>query len=191
MCSIKTLKNNSKKKSLTYKEKDEVKRGEYLEALQKLPSDKLIYIDESGIEKFISREYGWSKKGVKVHSEISGKRYFRESFIAGILRNKIIAPFCYQGTCNSALFNIWLKKVLLPNLNPGHIIIMDNAAFHKSRETKALIEKAKCKLLFLPPYSPDLNPIEKFWANLKNRIKKIINKFSSLQDAIDYAFKQC
>jgi len=64
---------------------------------------------------------------------------------------------------------------------------MDNAAFHKSEDTKMLIKKAGCQLLFLPPYSPDLNPIEKFWGNLKAKIKKIIGKFTTLSEAIDEA----
>jgi len=66
---------------------------------------------------------------------------------------------------------------------------MDNAAFHKSECTKILIKNAGCQLLFLPPYSPDLNPIEKFWADLKAKIKKIISGFSTLAEAIDEAFK--
>lgn len=66
---------------------------------------------------------------------------------------------------------------------------MDNAAFHKSEHTKILIENAGCNLLFLPPYSPDFNPIEKFWANLKAKIKKIINRCSTLAEAIDEAFR--
>ena len=84
--------------------------------------------------------------------------------------------------------NYWLENCLLPTLGPGYTIVMDNAAFHKSEKTKILIEKARCNLLFLPPYSPDLNPIEKFWANLKAKIRKCIRRFSSLADAIDNAF---
>jgi len=121
--------------------------------------------------------------------EISGKRYARESFIAGQVQNKVIAPFCYTGTCDSKLFNFWLENFLLPALSPGYTIIMDNAAFHKSEDTKILIANAGCDLLFLPPYSPDFNPIEKFWANLKAKIKKIIGRYSTLAEAIDEAFK--
>lgn len=64
-----------------------------------------VYIDESGIDKFISREYAWGARGDKIIGEISGKRYARESFIAGELQNKILAPLCYTGTCDSTLFN--------------------------------------------------------------------------------------
>lgn len=120
--------------------------------------------------------------------EVSGKRYARESFIAGLKGAQVIAPLCYTGTCDATLFNFWLSEFLLPSLEPGFTIIMDNAAFHKTEETKLLIEKAGCNLLFLPAYSPDLNPIEKLWANLKSHIKKIIAKFNTLAEAVDHAF---
>jgi transposase len=67
---------------------------------------------------------------------------------------------------DNVLFNFWLSNFLLPQIGSSHIEIIDNAAFHKSQNTRAIIEEAGCNLIFLPPYSPDLNPIEKFWANL-------------------------
>ena len=106
-----------------------------------------------------------------------------------MVANKIVAPLCYQGTCDAKLFNLWLKDFLLPSLGPGYTLVMDNAAFHKSGETKDIIEGAGCHLLFLPPYSPDLNPIEKCWANLKAIIKKIIGNFETLGEAVDFAFR--
>lgn len=121
-------------------------------------------------------------------AEVSGKRFARESFIAGRVGSKTLAPFCFQGTCDGRLFTMWIKDFLVPELKPGQVIIMDNAAFHKSATTRELIEGAGCQLLFLPPYSPDLNPIETFWANLKEKIRSIIHQFKTLQDAIDFAF---
>jgi transposase len=117
-------------------------------------------------------------------------RYARESFIAAQRGAKILSPFCYRGTCNTDLFNMWLKDFLIPELNPGQAVIMDNAAFHKSQETKRLIEEAGCRLLFLPPYSPDLNPIERFWANLKKKVRGLLEAIEGvkLADAIDHAF---
>lgn len=119
---------------------------------------------------------------------VSGKRFARESFVAALCNREILAPFCYQGTCNTNLFNVWLEKCLIPVLTPGQFIILDNATFHKSERTRELIENAGCSLLFLPPYSPDLNPIETFWANLKAKIRSIIHTFTTLQAAVDYAF---
>lgn len=156
--------------------------------LQGISKDKLVYVDESGVEQFLCRPYAWSIRGCPVYGQISGKRYARESFIAAKMGDKIISPLCYQGTCNTILFNMWIEKMLVPELHAGQIVIMDNAAFHKSVKTKELIEKKGCRLVFLPPYSPDLNPIEKFWANFKRQIRALLNQFETLSQAIDYAF---
>jgi transposase len=150
--------------------------------------ENLVYLDESGIDTYINNPWVYSARGKQVYGEVSGKRYDRESFIAAKVGSKIIAPMCFKGTCNTEVFNTWLEKVLIPELRLGQIIIMDNAAFHKSQKTKELLENAGCRVLFLPPYSPDFNPIEKFWANLKAKIKSSLINFNSLSEAIDYAF---
>ena len=161
-----------------------------MQIVDKIPQENILFIDESGIDNFISREYAWSQQGKLVYGEKPGRKFARESFIAGLKNKQIIAPFCYQGTMNTKLFNFWLVNFLLPSASVGDVIVMDNAAFHKSEEIECLINEAGCKLLFLPPYSPDLNPIEKCWANLKDKIKKTIDDFTSLSEAIDNAFKE-
>ena len=77
----------------------------------------------------------------------------------------------FYSSCNTRLFETWVEKSLIKELKPGQYVVMDNASFHKSQKTKELIESVGCKVIFLPPYSPDLNPIEKFWANMKRWIK--------------------
>jgi len=86
------------------------------------------------------------------------------------------------------LFNVWLKDFLIPELKPGQVVIMDNASFHKSQESQELIKKAGCRILFLPPYSPDLNPIEKFWANFKKIVRLKLETIHTLAEAIDFSF---
>jgi transposase len=113
----------------------------------------------------------------------------RESFISGLLNGNVISPFCFQGGCDTEVFNYWLENMLLPKLGPGYTLILDNAKFHKSISTKKLVNRFQCELLFLPPYSPDLNPIEKIWSQLKAIIKKTKDKFSSLAESIDFAFR--
>jgi len=95
----------------------------------------------------------------------------------------------FNGSCNRELFNGWVEHFLIKELKPGQFVVMDNASFHKSQKTKDLIESVGCKLIFLPPYSPDLNPIEKFWANMKRWIKQQIENFGHLFDSIVFFFK--
>ena len=149
----------------------------------------MVYVDESGIDNFLQREFGRSKRGQKVYGEKRGIRFIRESFIAGLSMGSIIAPMCYEGTCDGVLFNFWLQKFLVPELKKGQVIIMDNASFHKSIQTKDIIKNAGCELIFLPPYSPDLNPIEKVWAHIKSKIKSFSNKFKTLQEGVNFAFQ--
>jgi transposase len=148
----------------------------------------LVFLDETGIDRFLYREYGRAKKGEKIMAEVSGKKFERQSIVAAQCGEKVLAPFGYHGTCDAKLFNFWLEKFLVPLLKPGQIVIMDNASIHKTNTTQSIINKAGCKLLFLPPYSPDLNPIEHLWSNLKRKLRNILHKFSSLQDALCACF---
>lgn len=127
-----------------------------------------------------------------MYGGVSGTRYSRESFVAAQNQSNILAPFCYTGTCDTNLFNAWLAQVLVPELKAGQVIILDNASFHKSKASLQIIQEAGCEVLFLPPYSPDLNPIEKFWANFKRNVKEVLNLYSTLAEAIDQSFlKAC
>jgi transposase len=101
-----------------------------------------------------------------------GRPSQRLSIISGLNRCRLIAPFVFEGHCNTEVFCTYLKKILIKELKPGQTVIMDNASFHKSQKIKRIIKKAKCNLLYLAPYSPDLNPIEKRWFKLKSKIKK-------------------
>ena len=119
--------------------------------------------------------------------EISGKRFARQSVISALFKGKFLSPMCFDGTCDTVLFNTWLKKVLIPNLIPGQVLILDNASFHKSAESQRLVRAAGCEILFLPPYSPDLNPIEKYWANMKAKVRELLPKEQTFTSALDNA----
>lgn len=164
------------------------RRERYLKYIEGIAKELLVYIDESGIEKTICKEMGWSKKGVVIKGERSGKYYQRTNIISGYVNNSSIAPMIFSGSYNTELFNKWVEGFLVKELKPGQVVIMDNAAFHRSPRTKELIESVGCKLIFLPPYSPDLNPIEKFWANMKRWIKDKMANFQQVYDAITAFF---
>lgn len=156
--------------------------------MEKIPKKDRVYVDESGINTYLQRERARAFAGTPVYGAISGRRYSRESFIAAKIESQIVAPFCYSGTCDTQLFNAWLKDFLVPELKRGQVVILDNASFHKSTESQRLIEKAGCRVLFLPPYSPDLNPIEIFWASFKKIVQANLEKLKTLASAIDFSF---
>ncbi|MFN7310197.1 MAG: IS630 family transposase [Vampirovibrionales bacterium] len=177
------------KKTTLYLERDEEKRQLYKLALEKRDPSKLVFIDETGMDTFLYRLFARAVRGEKVYTEISGNRYQRLSIIAGTCENRYIAPMYFDGYCNTNVVEAWLEQELLPVLTPGHIIVMDNASFHKSAKIKELIEEAGCELLFLPPYSPDLNPIEKHWAKLKQAITSLLRQGLNMEEALAVYFQ--
>lgn len=154
-----------------YKQRSLMKRKAFLRLCERYArrGREFIYIDECGFEPEVSRRYAYAPKGRRVYGLISGHRRPRTSLIAARMREGFEAPVLFEGTCNAKVFNAWLQKELCPLLRPEHVVIMDNVPFHKSAKTRELIEGKGAKLLFLPPYSPDLNPIENDFANIKKR----------------------
>jgi transposase len=180
--------NYVKKKFFLYKERDKNKRKDYLESIKDEDKSKIVYIDETGFSENDVEEYAWIKKGKVLIGEKKGKKEKRISLIARKINKKIIAPMTFEGYCNSDVFIAYIEQNLIKSLEKGQIVVMDNASFHKDPKIKTLIESVGCKLIYLPPYSPDLNPIEKFWATLKKVVRKMrVNMEELLQDALDRA----
>ena len=146
-------------------------------------------MDECGIDTYLYREYGYAPRGQEVYGQISGRKYKRCGIVAAKMGDKILAPFQYSGTMNSTLFEHWFAQQLLPSLEKGTVIVMDNASFHSKQRLISAVQNAGCKLLFLPPYSPDLNPIEKFWAWLKRFLRKVLPSVVFFNDALFAAFQ--
>lgn len=159
-----------------------------MKELKELDSSKIVYSGETGIEQQICRGYGWVKRGQALPLAVSGKRKSRINLIAGLLNSKLIEPLVFEGSCNHQyLVEAYFKNILLPALGKGFTIILDNASFHKSKALAEIVERFGGKLLFLPSYSPDFNPIEHTWAVLKQKIKNIRRSVDTLYDAISFA----
>lgn len=126
-------------------------------------------MDESGFEEGGCRMYGWGEFGKKVYGEHTGNTHSRTSLIAGKSGKKLLAPFLFDGNTDADWFNQWLEYHLFKELPKGATVIMDNASFHKTAKTRELFENSDFNLLFLPPYSPDFNPIEQDFAIMKKR----------------------
>ncbi len=153
------------------------------------PPEKMVYVDECGIDTYLYREYGYAARGQKVFSRVSGRKYQRCGIVAAQMNGRILAPMQYSGTMDSALFEFWFSNQLLPALEKGCVIVMDNASFHRKTPLLSAAQKAGMILIFLPPYSPELNPIEHFWACLKRHLRNILSLSPSFDDALFNTFQ--
>ena len=144
-------------------------------------------MDESGFNACYDREYGYAPRGEKVFGEISGMRFQRTNLVAAQIENRIIAPMYYERSTDSAVFEVWFEGRLMPLLSPGDVVIMDNAQFHRKGELRKIASRYHVLVLFLPPYSPDYNPIEKMWANIKRWLRKNMRRYNSFEDALEAA----
>jgi len=142
-----------------------------------------------GVSECLRRTRCRARRGVKIYDAVPGRRFLRTNIVAGQRLGRAVAPLEYAGTTDHVLFEWWFAERFLPQLGKGVTIVMDNATFHRKSQLARLARRAKCRLLFLPPYSPDLNPIEKRWANLKAFLRNYSTFFDSLQDAITDYFK--
>lgn len=134
--------------------------------------------------------YGWCQRGLRFEALKSGRRTGRVNMLAAYCQQQLMAPFTVEGACNRVVFETWLETCLIPVLQPGQVVIVDNATFHHGGRIAELIEAAGCRLLYLPPYSPDLNRIEKCWAWLKSRIRKSLSYFDSLRQALEFVLQE-
>ncbi|MDL2318432.1 IS630 family transposase [Eubacteriales bacterium OttesenSCG-928-A19] len=154
-----------------------------------VPTDCIAYVDETGIDTCIYREYGWSERGKPLVGTISGRKFKRTSIVAAQMGRSIFSPMQFQGTMDSTLFEQWFGEYLLPCMPPKTVIVMDNASFHRKRKLLTMAENAGFRLIFLPPYSPELNPVEKFWVWLKRFLRKTLSTHTSFDDALRSAFQ--
>ncbi len=155
--------------------------------MEDFPEEKRCYVDESGFQSYYGREYAYAPRGEKVIGEISGMRFSRTNLVAGQIGGQTVAPMYYERSTDSAVFEVWFEKRLMLCLKPGTVVIMDNAQFHRKEELRKIASRYHVMVLFLPPYSPDYNPIEKLWANMKRWLRKNMRYYDSFEDALEAA----
>jgi len=150
-----------------------MQRQRYLRKLRELipiyGSDNIVYVDESGFQEHVQRDSGWAKRGQKIYADVRGKYNPTTNLIMAQRGREWLAPMLFKKSCTSQTVNAWLEQMLLKELNKPSIIIMDNAPFHSKAFITQLLESHGHYALFLPPYSPDFNPIEQSFAILKKR----------------------
>ena len=127
----------------------------------------IVYQDESGFSKGVTRTHGYSKKGNRCYGSHNWNEKGRVNAVGALLGKSLLTVSLFEGSINSDVFYAWVRQDLLRKLPAASVLVMDNATFHKRSDILKSIESAGHEVLFLPPYSPDLNPIEKKWAQYK------------------------
>ncbi len=165
---------------------DVLKRREvWFESQLDLDPERLVFIDETWTSTNMARTHGRCARGERLRAGVPHGHWKTTTFVAGLRLSGIAAPFVLDGPINRNAFEIYVAKVLVPELKPGDIVVMDNQSSHKGAAVRAMIEAAGASLLYLPPYSPDFNPIEKAFSKLKAHLRKAAERtVSGLWDAI-------
>jgi putative transposase len=148
------------------------RRSQWLKFRPRIDPDRLVFIDETWTKTNMAPLRGWALKGRRLPQEAPFGHWNTMTFLAALRRDRIEAPWLLNGPINGERFRVYVEQVLIPTLAPGDIVIMDNLGSHKGKAVRQAIRQAGAKLIFLPKYSPDLNPIEQFFAKLKHHLRE-------------------
>jgi transposase len=149
-----------------------MRREAWFEGQLDLDPDRLVFIDETWASTNMARTRGRAPRGERLRAAIPHGHWKTTTFVAGLRNSGMAAPMVLDGPINGAAFQAYVDQVLVPDLRAGDVVIMDNLSSHKRPGIRAAIEAAGANLLYLPPYSPDFNPIENAFAKLKAMLRK-------------------
>lgn len=148
------------------------KRARWKTHQHRLDPSRLVFVDETWVKTNMTRLRGWSPRGAPLMGKAPFGHWKTLTFLAGLRHDRIVAPLVLNGPINGQAFTAWVEQHLVPTLSPRDVVILDNLGSHKGQAARAAIRAAGAHLLFLPPYSPDLNPIEMMFAKLKTLLRK-------------------
>jgi transposase len=148
------------------------RRDQWMKYQGRIAAERLVFIDETWTKTNMAPLYGWAPRGQRLRAKVPHRRWKTMTFLAALRHDRIVAPWLVDGPINGERFLLYIEQVLVPTLGPGDLVIMDNLGSHKGKAVRAAIRAAGAKLLFLPKYSPDLNPIEQVFAKLKHELRK-------------------
>lgn len=149
-----------------------MRRCDWFDAQPDLEPSQLVFIDETWASTNMARTHGRAPRGQRLRAAIPHGHWKTTTFVAGLRTSGMVAPMVLDGPINSVAFQAYVDQVLVPELRPGDIVVMDNLGSHKGKAARAAIRSRGAHLLFLPAYSPDLNPIEQVFAKLKHLMRK-------------------
>lgn len=148
------------------------RRAQWKQRQGRIDPQRLVFIDETWTKTNMAPLRGWAPRGSRLMAKAPYGHWKTMTFLAALRQDRIDAPWLLDGPINGDSFQVYVEKELVPTLGPGDIVIMDNLASHKAKAVRQAIRNAGAKLIFLPKYSPDLNPIEQVFAKLKHLLRK-------------------
>jgi transposase len=146
-------------------------RAAWQETLKQIDPARLVFIDESGATCAMTRRYGRAEPGVRVEGAVPDAHWTVTTMIGAVRLEGVAALTSIEAATDGPTFLSFVREVLVDALRPDDVVVMDNLGSHKVAGVREAIEKAGANLLYLPPYSPDLNPIEPFWSKIKSRLR--------------------
>lgn len=152
--------------------------------------ERVVFIDETSVKTNLTRLCGRSMRGTRLTASAPFGRWATQTLIAGLTHTDMIAPWVIKGAMDGPAFAAYVREVLIPEIEPGTAVVLDNLATHRNREAEAALHAHGCWFLYLPPYSPDLNPIEMAFSKLKAHLRRIgarsfIGLFEALGEVCD------
>ncbi len=147
-------------------------RARWVKASREVDHTRLLFVDESGAKTNMTRLYGRAPRGERAYDRVPNGRWETTTMIAALGRHGAQAPWVLDGPMDGRAFAVWARHVLAPTLEPGDIVVVDNLSAHRNPDALDAIRTASADLRYLPPYSPDLNPIEKMWSKIKAYLRK-------------------
>jgi transposase len=155
-------------------ERDEWQRAAWrVTVAQTLDARSLVFVDEMGTNTSLSPIYGWAKKGERARCAVPLNRGKNTTVLASMSVEGMGPSLAVEGATTARVFETYVERVLVPSLSRGQVVVMDNLSAHKGERIRELIEGRGCELLYLPSYSPDLNPIEEAFSKIKGLIRKV------------------
>jgi transposase len=148
------------------------RRWAWFDGQPDLDPDRLVFIDETWASTNMARTHGRAPRGERLRAPIPHGHWKTTTFVAGLRNTGMAAPLVLDGPINGELFQVYVDQILVPELRPGDVVVMDNLGSHKRAGVRRAIEAVGASLLYLPPYSPEFNPIENAFAKLKAMLRK-------------------
>ena len=145
----------------------QLRRADWCATRSRLPAERLVFIDETSLKTNLIRMYGRARRGKRVVDYAPHGHWKTTTLVSALRSHELTAPMVIDGALDGSLFLAYVGQVLLPTLQPGDVVVLDNLSSHKSKRVQELIESAGASVAYLPPYSPDLNPIEQAFSKLK------------------------